>query len=64
MTGVNAELDVDFDGLVELCRSGLDDERQSVGYFILHGAVDLLRAVLIFLTSKQCYILLKVVNAE
>ena len=40
---------------------GLHDERKGVGDFILHGAVDLLRAVLIFLTSKQCYILLKVV---
>ena len=61
VAGVDAELDVDLDGLVELGGSGLHDERKGVGDFILHGAVDLLRAVLIFLTSKQCYILLKVV---
>ena len=61
VAGVDAELDVDLDGLVELGGGGLHDERKGVGDFILHGAVDLLRAVLIFLTSKQCYILLKVV---
>ena len=61
VTGVDAELDVDFHGLIEFCRSGLAHQGKGVGNVILYGAVDLLRTIFIFLTSKQCYILLKVV---
>ena len=52
---------MDLYGLIEFCSSSLANQCQGVCYFILHSAVDLLRAILIFFTSKQCYILLEVV---
>jgi hypothetical protein len=52
---------VDLNGLVELGGSGLADKTQGVRGIILHGAVDLLRAVFILFTSKQFNVLLKVV---
>ena len=58
VTGVNAELDVDFNSLVELGGSGLYNKIHSSGNFVLRGAVDQFRAVLIFFTSKQCNFLL------
>ena len=61
MPGVNAETDVDLDGLIEFRGSGLADKTQSIRGIILYGAVDLLRTLFIFLTSKQNYFLLKVV---
>ena len=61
VTGVNAELDVDLDGLVKLGGGGLDNEAHGLGNVILNAAVDQLSAVGIFFTSEQCNILLKVV---
>ena len=58
MTGVNAELDVDFDSLVELGGSGLNNKIHSSGNFVLRRAVDQFRAVLILFTSEQCNFLL------
>ena len=58
VTGVNAELDMNFDSLVELCLRGLDDQIHGVGDFVLHAAVDQLRAVDVLFTFKQCNILL------
>jgi len=58
VTGVNAQLNVHFNGLVELGGSGLNDQTHGVGHIVLHAAVNQLGAVFIFLTSKQCNILL------
>src|SRR5699024_5168620 len=58
VTGVNAQLDVDFHGLVELGGSGLDDESHGVGHVVLHAAINQLGAVFIFFTSEQLYFLL------
>jgi hypothetical protein len=53
VTGVDAQLYVKLYGLVELGGSGLADEGKSVLRLILYGAVNLFRALLIFLTSEQ-----------
>ena len=58
MTGVNAQLDVHFNSLIELSGSSLDDQSHSVGYVILNTAIDQLSAVFILFTSKQCNFLL------
>jgi hypothetical protein len=58
VTGVNAELDVDFDGLVELSGSSLANQTHGVGHVVLNTAIDQLSAVFVFLTSEQCNILL------
>ena len=58
MTGINAEFDMNFNSLVELGGSGLYNKIHSSGNFVLRGAVDQFRAVLIFFTSKQCNFLL------
>ena len=53
MAGVNTQLDVELDGLVELGGSGLADQLQTLLGVIQHSLVDLLGALLIFLTSKH-----------
>ena len=58
MTGVDAELDVDFNGLIELGGSGLYNKIHGSGNFVLRSAVDQFRVVLIFFTSEQCNFLL------
>ena len=55
VTGVNAQLDMQLDGLVELSRSTLHDQIQGFGGVILNSAIDQLRAFLILFASKQCY---------
>ena len=54
VTGVNAQLDVQLNGLVELGGSALHDQIQSFSGIILYGAVNQLGALLILFTSKQC----------
>lgn len=49
VTGVNAQLHVQFDGLVELCGSGFANQRQTIGSLIEGVPVDLLGTVFIFL---------------
>ena len=61
MTGVNTQLDVQLDGLIELGGSTLHNQLQSFGGIILNGAVNQLGALLILFASKQCFILLIVV---
>ena len=58
MTGINAEFDMNFNSLVELGGSGLYNKIHSSGNFVLRGAVDQFRTVLILFTSKQCNFLL------
>ena len=55
VTGVNAQLHVELDGLVELGLGGLADEVHALSGFILSALIDQLGALLIFLASKQCY---------
>ena len=47
MTGINAEFDMNFNSLVELGGSGLYNKIHSSGNFVLRGAVDQFRTVLI-----------------
>ena len=54
VTGVNAQLDVQLNGLVELGGSTLHDQIQGFGGIILNRAVDQFGALLILFTSKQC----------
>ena len=58
VTGVNAQLDVELDSLIELGAGGLADQLQTLLGVIQHRLVDLLGAFLIFLTSKHRYTLL------
>jgi hypothetical protein len=53
VTGVNTQLDVQLDSLVELCGSALHNQIQGFGGIILNGAVNQLGALLIFFTSKH-----------
>ena len=55
---VNAELDMNFDSLVELGLCSLDNQIHRVSDLVLHAAVDQLRAVDVLFTFKQCNILL------
>ena len=54
VTGVDAELDVGFDGLVELGGGGLHDQIHGLVDVVLRAAIIQLAAVLIFFTSEQC----------
>ena len=54
VTGVNAQLDVQLNGLVELGGSTHHDQIQGFGGIILNRAVDQFGALLILFTSKQC----------
>ena len=58
VTGVDAQTDGDFHGLIELGLGGLADQFHGVNDVILNAAIDQLSAVFIFLTSEQCNILL------
>ena len=53
VTGVHAQLDVQLHGLVELGGSGLADQLQTLLGVVQRSLVDLLGALLIFLTSKH-----------
>ena len=53
VTGVNAQLDVDFDGLVELSGSTLQNQIQGFVGIILNSAVNQLCAFLILFASKH-----------
>jgi len=64
VTGVNAQLDVQLDGLVELSGSTLHDQIQSFVGIILNRAVNQLCALLILFASKQCNFLLYSGDAE
>ena len=62
VTGVDAELDVDFDGLVELGGGGLHDQIHGLGDVVLRAAVDTASLLsLYFLPLNNVIILLKVV---
>ena len=54
VTGVNTQLDVQLNGLIELGGSALYNQAQSLGGLVLNSAVDELRAFFILFTSKQC----------
>ena len=64
VTGVNTQLDVQLDGLVELSGSTLDNQVQGFVGIILNRAVNQLGALLILFASKQCNILLYSGDAE
>jgi hypothetical protein len=64
VTGVNAQLDVQLDGLVELSGSTLHNQIQGFVGIILNRAIDQLRALLILFASKQFNILLYSGDAE
>ena len=58
VTGVNTQLHVQLNGLVELGAGGLADQLQTLFGIIQGGLVDLLGDFFIFLTSKHRYTLL------
>ena len=58
VTGVNTQLDVELDGLIELSAGSLADQLQTLLGIIQRGLIDLLGAFLILLTSKHRYTLL------
>ncbi len=53
VTGVNAQLDVQFHGLIKFCGSALHNQIQGFAGIILNGAVNQLGALLILFASKQ-----------
>ena len=54
VTGVNAQLHVELDSLVELGGGGLHDQLHGLSGIIQSGFVDQLGALLVFLASKHC----------
>ena len=58
MAAVDAQLDVQLDGLVELGLAGLHNDVESFLGVILKGPVEELCALFIIFTSKQCCLLL------
>ena len=59
VAGVNAELHMQLDGLVELRLGGLGDKLESLSGLILGAFIDELRALFIIFTSEHFIILLK-----
>ena len=59
VAGVNAQLHVQLDGLVELGLGGLGDKLESLSGLILGAFIDELRALFIIFTSEHFIILLK-----
>ena len=54
VTGVNTQLDVQLDSLVELCGSALHNQLQSFHGIVLNRAINQFCALLVLFTSKQC----------
>ena len=63
MAGIDAQLDVELDGLVKLGLCGVNDSLERLGRIVLLGAVDLLGAVYILFTLAHYKYPPLVVNA-